>query len=129
MRRLVLLDSNIIIYLRNPNVSDQISAKVGDQTLGICNIVVAEVLGYRGLSQEDVTYFRNFIDALKNYPFDDAVTKKTIELRSSSHIQLPDAIVAATAMVHNLTLWTHNIGDFKDLNGLQLFDPLADVKF
>ena len=40
-------------------------------------------------------------------------------------IKLPDAIIAATALVHGLTLWTHNTDDFKDVPQLKLFDPMV----
>lgn len=36
-----------------------------------------------------------------------------IALRKTHHIKLPDAIIAATALVHDLTLISRNISDFK----------------
>ena len=39
---------------------------------------------------------------------------------------LGDAIIAATAMVHNLTLVTHNTEDFRWIAGLELLDPLTN---
>jgi predicted nucleic acid-binding protein len=91
--------------------------------------VVAEVLGFQGLSQEDTAYFREFFDTMRNYPLNEAVTKEVIVLRKSHRIQLPDAIVAATAIVNDLTLWTHNAADFKNLGDLRLADPLAGGEF
>ena len=52
---------------------------------------------------------------MKNRLFDKAVTDKVIELRQTTAIKLPDAIIAATALVHDLTLWTHNTDDFKNV--------------
>jgi predicted nucleic acid-binding protein len=40
---------------------------------------------------------------------------------------LPDAIIAATAVVNNLVLWTHNMKDFENIPDLQVYDPLADL--
>lgn len=34
--------------------------------------------------------------------------------------KLPDALIAATAMVHSLTLHTKNVRDFKPVQGLRL---------
>lgn len=62
---------------------------------------------------------------MKNHPFNDAVTRKVIELRRLMAIQLPDAIIAATALQNDLVLWTHNTDDFNAIPNLRLFDPLA----
>jgi predicted nucleic acid-binding protein len=51
------------------------------------------------------------------------VIAKTIELRKKYRIKLPDAIIAATAIVHELTLITRNTPDFKSINGLKLLSP------
>ena len=53
---------------------------------------------------------------------DDDIVGNTIELRSRYNIKLPDAIIAATAIVHDLTLVTHNIADFKKIRDLKLID-------
>ncbi|MCB8839631.1 type II toxin-antitoxin system VapC family toxin [Aurantimonas sp. VKM B-3413] len=34
-----------------------------------------------------------------------------------------DALIAATALVHDLTLVTRNVGDFQGIEGLRLLDP------
>ena len=54
---------------------------------------------------------------------DKAIINQTILLRKSRKIKLPDAIIAATAMVHELTLITHNIKDFERIERLQVIDP------
>jgi predicted nucleic acid-binding protein len=35
-------------------------------------------------------------------------------------IRMPDALIAATALVHSLTLSTKNVRDFRDVKGLRL---------
>lgn len=54
---------------------------------------------------------------------DEAVIDKTISIRQAKKIGLGDAIIAATALQHNLKLMTHNTKDFIDIEGLQLIDP------
>ncbi|CAN5393106.1 hypothetical protein BH10BAC3_BH10BAC3_30350 [soil metagenome] len=40
-------------------------------------------------------------------------------------MKLGDAIIAATALVHNLTLLSPNTADFKNITGLVVIDPHA----
>jgi predicted nucleic acid-binding protein len=56
-------------------------------------------------------------------PIDEAVIEKTIIIRQSKKIALGDAIIAASALVHNLALISRNISDFKYIESLQVVDP------
>ncbi|MFY8003432.1 MAG: PIN domain-containing protein [Chitinophagaceae bacterium] len=47
----------------------------------------------------------------------------TAELRKNFKIKLPDAIIAATAIVNELTLITRNTNDFKHINILRTINP------
>ncbi len=129
VRSLILLDSNIVIYLRDPARSGHIvqQLQAHDERLGTCNVIVAEVLGFNGLESVDSRYFKDFFATMKNYAFDELVTERVIAIRKAANIQLPDAIIAATALANDAVLWTHNTDDFSRITGLQLFDPLTSV--
>ncbi len=51
------------------------------------------------------------------------VIEASIEIRKKHKTKLSDAIIAATAMVHELKLITRNISDFKNIDGLKVIDP------
>jgi len=51
------------------------------------------------------------------------IARVTIALRKDHKIKLGDAIIAATALVNNLTIITRNIVDFKNIEGLKLLNP------
>ncbi len=123
-KNLTLLDSNILIYLRHPQLGQKIAAQLHDIRLHTCNIIVAEVLGYKDIDNTDAQYFEDLFATMKNHAFDDAITNKVIELRRTVNIELPDAIIAATALANDLILWTHNTEDFKKISDLSLFDPI-----
>jgi predicted nucleic acid-binding protein len=120
----ILLDSNIIIYLRDPRWGEKIFHQINNERLATCNIVIAEILGFKGVEKTDANYFERFFVTMKNYQFDDEVTKMVIYLRKKYSIQLPDAIIAATALVNDLSLFTHNVEDFEKIDDLLIFDPL-----
>jgi predicted nucleic acid-binding protein len=65
---------------------------------------------------------------MKNCDFNDQVTYNVIELRQTTNVKLPDAIIAATALVNSLILWTHSTKDFEKVSDLQLFDPITAKK-
>jgi len=54
---------------------------------------------------------------------DNNIVPLTIEICKQHRIKLPDAVIAATAIFHNLTLLTQNIDDFKNISGLSYRNP------
>ena len=54
---------------------------------------------------------------------DEIIADKTIELRKKYKIKLPDAIIAATAIVYNLILVSRNITDFNKIEGINIINP------
>lgn len=64
-----------------------------------------------------------FTQASTILPLDEPVIAQTIALRRHYRRKLPDAIIAATALVHDLTLVTRNVADFKAITGLRVLDP------
>jgi len=45
------------------------------------------------------------------------------DIRKQYKIKLPDAIIAATARIYNLTLLTRNTKDFQEISGLLTINP------
>jgi hypothetical protein len=54
---------------------------------------------------------------------DDAIIAETIRIRKIVKIKLPDAIIAASAIIHNYELLTENMNDFSNVPGLQVSNP------
>jgi len=51
---------------------------------------------------------------------DRAVAERAGRVRQESRIRLPDALIAATALEHRLSLATRNLKDFQQVRGLRL---------
>lgn len=64
-----------------------------------------------------------FIDTSVIYYIDDEIIDQTIQLRKTNKIKLPDAIVAATAIVHEFVLLIRNTADFKNMKKLKVENP------
>jgi toxin FitB len=65
----------------------------------------------------------DFIEITNVLPIDDAIIDQTIALRQTKNIDLGDAIIGATAIVHSLTLITRNTSDFKNMEGIKVINP------
>jgi len=63
------------------------------------------------------------LELFTELPIDDLVIDTAISLRSTLKIKAMDALIASTALNHNLPLITHNSRDFQTIAGLTLIDP------
>jgi predicted nucleic acid-binding protein len=64
-----------------------------------------------------------FINGSTILELNNDIVEKTIAIRKSKKIKLPDAIIAATALVYDLVVVSRNTSDFKNIQGLQVIDP------
>lgn len=121
-----LLDTNTIIYYLQAALPEkamqQLHTIVDEQPL-ISVITKIELLGFNKATAEEQTITETFINAALLFHLDDAVINQTIALRKQHRIKLPDAIIAATAIVYDLTLITRNTNDFDKIQELKCFDP------
>ena len=85
-------------------------------------ITQIEVLGWYNSTPEDILALTDYLNEFNILSLDEATIFKTIEIRQNYRIKTPDAIVAATALVHGLTLISRNRSDFKNITGINLMD-------
>jgi len=116
-----LIDSNAVIEFLGgtlPSAGSDWMQNICDQNLQYLSVInKIEVLGFNG-SPSELLVFSEFIQAAQVIPLSEAVVQQTIEIRKIYKIKLPDAIIAATAMVHDLTLITRNTSDFYPIQQL-----------
>jgi len=125
----MIIDSNIIIYaskLTYPSLLSYLKNNESDlKTSAICKL---EVLGYHQLKKIEKRYLENFFSAIRVLPIDTDVINKAIELKQNRNIASPDAIVAATALTHNLPILTQNKKDFNRIELLEIY-TIEDLNF
>ncbi|MFC4211771.1 hypothetical protein ACFOWA_11295 [Pedobacter lithocola] len=68
-------------------------------------------------------FLSSFIGDSLVYELYDDIKNKTVELRKSYNIKLPDAIIAATAMVNDSMLLSRNSKDIIRINNLKVINP------
>jgi predicted nucleic acid-binding protein len=122
----ILADSNIVIYSRKLGY-DELRRRLAKEQLTVCSTVQIEVLGWSHLLADDYAAFKKLFAQIVNYSLDDMVIDRAIEIRQKYIIELPDAIIAATALAHKLTLWTANTKDFQHIAGLKLYNPIDEL--
>jgi predicted nucleic acid-binding protein len=121
-----ILDTNIVInYLDAslPVSGMKMLDKIVDDEPIISVITKMETLGFKFKSISEENTMETFINASTILEVSNLVVNKTIVIRKNKKINLPDAIIAASAIVFDLTLITRNVNDFKNIEGLKLIDP------
>ncbi len=116
-----LIDTNAIIDLSAGRLSvtgrDFLSELI-DTAPHISVITKIELLGFSAVNQ----VISDFANAAVVYGLTDVVVNRTIDLRKQYRIKLPDAIIAATALVYGATLISRNNRDFRVIDGLVCLD-------
>lgn len=121
-----LLDSNTVInYLDAslPATAMLFMHNVVDENCNISIITKMETLGYHFASIAEQQTVESFITDTTVMQINDDIVSKTIAIRKQYKIKLPDAIIAATALVYGLHLITRNITDFKNIEGVITVNP------
>jgi predicted nucleic acid-binding protein len=121
----VIFDTNVPIYISKDilKVENLISPEIKP---GISVISYIEALGFSFTSSADQLYMQRICASCSIMHLSDLIILGTINLRKSHRIKLPDAIIYATALVHNLPLLTNNIIDFKSLGDkVELINPFT----
>ena len=124
----MLLDSNILIYGIQP---DRYELRVwidGLAEVSSSSLSRVEVLGYHKLTDDDRIALLKMISQIDQLPVTEEIIDEAIRLRQLRKMDLGDAIIAATALVHRETLATANTADFQWIPGLSLLNPLDLLK-
>ncbi len=121
----MLIDSNIIIYASKPEHA-QLRQFIAENSPVVSAVSYVEVLGFHRLSEDEKELLEAFFAATVILPLTQPVLNQAVLLRQQRRMSLGDALVAATALVNNHKVVTHNVKDFMGIDGLAVYDPLAD---
>jgi predicted nucleic acid-binding protein len=118
----MLLDTNIIIELFKGNAAILKSLE-NKEELFISSVTVME-LYFGALNKKELSKIKEALKAFKILHFNELISLKAtelVEVYSKSHgLMIPDAIIAATAIVNSTPLATLNLKDFRYIKELKL---------
>lgn len=119
---MICTDTNIIVYIAQGTLPANI---YGTSPVIAPSIIKIEALGFRHITAQEEHIIRKLLDRhIALIALSDAIIERAIALRQIKKLSLGDAIVAATALEHNCELWTANLVDYQDIEGLSTHNPL-----
>jgi len=120
-----LIDSNVIANYtseRFPEKAMNFLASVIDEIPNISIITKIETLSWRSAIIQEEAMVKAFVSFSSIFALSDIIVDKCIDIRRDYKIKTPDAIIAATAIVHDFTLLTSD-SDFKRIPNLKILNP------
>jgi len=126
MGKRYILDSNTVIdYIAglHPDRARQWLNQVIDIEINVSVITKIEVLSFDPDKDDNYPALVDFFEVANIAELSNEVVSKTIQIRQKQKIRLPDAVIAATAIINGFALISRNTKDFKNIQDLELFDP------
>lgn len=120
---MILLDTNILIEILKGNEKTIQKIESLHTALFISSITAME-LYYGALNKAEIKKLEKFIMLFKVLHIDKEISissTKLIKTYAKSHtLDIPNSLIAATALEKELTLFTYNTKDFKYINHITL---------
>lgn len=121
-----LLDTGVVLrHLRGQRRTVQLLRSLGKEgRLAIASVTRLEV--HAGMHPEERYATNKLLARLATIPLDKDIADRAGDLiavrrRAGQALTVPDAIIAATAIGHRLTLVTFNPSDFLHISGLSMY--------
>jgi hypothetical protein len=126
MGKTYLVDTNIVTktlrgLLPNNGMAFMSSVLVTPINLSVINRI--ELLGWLPADLDFAADLALFVTSSREFDLTEPIIQQTIDIRRKAKIKLPDAIIAATAIVNNLTLLSDNDVDFLRVPRLKYLNP------
>jgi len=118
------INSNIIIYAAEPGY-DEVHEFITKQDSAVSVISKVEVLGYHQLKRENRQKLERIFQLMPILTLSNTLIDKAISLRQTQKKFLGDSLIAATALIHELTVVTANTKDFDWIDDLETINPIA----
>src|SRR3989339_1932065 len=121
-----IIDTNIIIYYLDDKIPKGELKKLENIfiiSFNISTITKIELLGWNKIDSKTKKKINEFFENANVHYVNSIIEHNTIELKQKYKIAIPDAVLAATALVNNFTLVTRNEKDFSKIKNLRIYNP------
>ena len=118
-----LTDTNILVDMLGNSMPDNVKLKILKIVPVVSVITYIEAMGWYQATALQLRIIQSFMDIATILPINQSVIETAVRLRQNKKIGLGDAIIASTAIVHNLILVTRDVSDFKSIDNLVVFNP------
>lgn len=119
-----LLDTNVVIDFCNAKLPIEAKELLLTIEPKISLITRIELFGSSKISEQEQIKLAQFIEIVSIYDtLNTDIINQTIAIRQVYKKPLPDAIIAATAIVYDLILLSRNTSDFKNIAELTIINP------
>lgn len=122
---MILCDTNVIIEVlkKNSSVIHAIE-KIGIEKIAVSVITVME-LYYGAVNKTELKKIKRHLSSITIFQVKEeisTVASDLIEQYAKSHgLQIPDALIAATSVYHDIQLYTNNTKDFTYIEKIKLW--------
>ena len=127
MGKTYLLDTNTITKYFQETLSEEglkfIDSIIDSKDIYISVINRIELLSWRNIDEDMKNTIKLLLENANEYALTEDIIDKTIELRQKVSIKLPDAVIAAAAIISNRTLVSTNDKDFLKVPYLKYVNP------
>ena len=111
----LLVDTDVLIdHLRGERRLRSEGRRLGVSVVSRCELFAG---------RDEPTVLRSLLRAMIELPIDAAIAELAGVTRRETGIATPDALIAATALIHRLPLMTRNRRHFQPVSGLQVLAP------
>ena len=122
---MILLDTNVLIEILKGNESTVNTVESLDETLAISSISAMELF-FGAFDKAETRKLERFISLFHLLHIDESISAKAMTLvktyAKSHNLNIPDSLIAATALTNRCPLMTYNLRDFRFIKGLELFE-------
>ena len=87
-------------------------------------ITEIELLSWPKISRVEIGNISEFLSNFESIGLTEEIKIVTIQLRKSTGLKIPDAVIAATAITQAVPLLTNNLKDFEKVDFLKILDPM-----
>ncbi|WP_316785687.1 type II toxin-antitoxin system VapC family toxin [Pedobacter frigiditerrae] len=121
-----LINTSAVIKYLNGSLTDiglKLMDGIVDEESTLSFVSQIELQVWKPQNPDDMEVYQEFVANSIVLGIDDEIIAETIRIRKSFNLKLPDAIIAATCLIHKLVLIADNDKDFQKVDFLKTLNP------